>query len=210
MSQGLTSVISMETGLMIALVGVGGTVLGTLIGSVTTVGLSASNARKAESRATVRSAAAELLTALGVVRAVTQRSLPVGSIESEDVASAVTAWGDAVIRREDQFPSGARHVGRSVVDALAEQVGIVARAHRDPRWGSRPLGGLTEEGRETAVAYIDYVTAWISRSEHRGSWTPGPTRYYEWVREYDRRRSEPVPSRLDWILRVLPSERSVS
>lgn len=195
----------METGLMIALVGVGGTVLGTLIGSMTTVGLSASNARKAESRASVRSAAAELLTALGVVRAVTQRSLPMGSIESGDVASAVSAWGDAVIRREDQFPSGARHMGRSVVDALAEHVGIVARSHRDPRWGSRPLGELTEEGRETAIAYIDHVTAWISSSEHRGSWIPGPTRYDEWVREYDRRRSEPLPSRLDWILRILPS-----
>lgn len=122
----------------------------------------------------------------------------------------VVERGDAVIRREDQFPSGDRHVGRSVADALAEHVGIVARAHRDPRWGSWPLGELTEEGRETAIGYIDYVTAWISLSEHRGSWTSWPTRYHEWVCEYDRRRSQPEPSRLDWILRVLPSERSVS
>jgi len=195
---------------MIALVGVGGTAFGALIGSVTTAGLSARNARKVENRSTVRSSADELLTALGVVRAVTRRSLPANSIDGEDVAVAVTAWGDAAIRREDQFPSDARHVGRSVVDALAEHVGIAARAHSDPRWGSSPLVGVTEEGRETAIAYIDYIGAWISRSEQKGTWLPGPTRYHEWVREYERRRSEPMPSRLDWILRRLPSERPAS
>ena len=204
-----TSVIAMDTALVIALVGVGGTAFGALIGSVTSTGLSARNARKAESRGRVRSSANELLTALGEVRAVTRRSLP-NSIDSESVSAAVTAWGDAVIRHEDQFPSDARHVGRSVVDALAEHVGIAARAHHDPRWGSLPLGDLTEDGRETAVAYIDHVSAWISRSERKGTWLPGPKRYHQWVREYERRRSEPMPSRLDWILRRLPSERPAS
>lgn len=204
------SVIAMDTGLVIALVGLGGTAFGALIGSVTTSVLSSRNVRKVENRATARSSADELLTALGVVRTVTRRSLPVNSIDVEDVACAVTAWGDAVIRREDQFPSDARHVGRSVVDAVAEHVGIAARAHSDPRWGSLPLGELTEDGRETAIAYIDHVSAWISRSEQKGTWLPGPTRYHEWVREYERRRSEPMPSRLDRILPRLSSEPPAS
>lgn len=195
---------------MIALVGVSGTVFGALIGSVTTAVLSARDARKVESRAAVCDVANELLTALGAVRAVTQRSLPANSIGSEDVSAAVTTWGDAVTRREGQFPSAARHVGSSIVDALAEHVGIAARAYRDPRWGSLPLGELTEDGRETAIAYIDYVGAWIGRSEQKGIWLPGPKRYHEWVREYERRRSEPMRSRLDWILRRLPSERPAS
>jgi hypothetical protein len=134
----------------------------------------------------------------------------VNSIDSEDVSAAVISWGDALVRREDQLPSDGRHVGRSVVDAVAEHVGIVARAHIDPRWGSAALGELTKDGRETAIAYIDYVGAWISRSEQRGARLPGPKRYAEWVREYERRRSEPMPSRLDWILRRLPGERAAS
>jgi len=210
MSQPPVSVVPMEFGLLLALVGAGGAAFGALIGSLTTAGLSARNARHVESRATVRSSADELLTALGVVRAVTRRSLPMNSIDGEDIAAAATTWGDAVIRREDQFPSDARHVRRSVVDALAEHVGIAARAHVDPRWSSSPLGELTEDGRETAIAYIDYVSAWLSRSEQKGTWLPGPKRYHEWVREYERRRFEPIPSRLDWILRRLPSERPAS
>jgi hypothetical protein len=197
----------MEIALVIALVGAGGTAFGALIGSATTARLSARNVRTVERRATVRSSANELHTALGVVREVTRRSLPVNSIDSERVSAAVTTWGDAIIRRENQFPSSARHVGRSVVDALAEHVGVAARAHRDPMWGSMPLGNLTEDGRETAIAYIDYVISWISHSEQKGTWLPGPKRYHEWVRQNERRRSETMPSRLDWILRRLPSER---
>jgi hypothetical protein len=200
----------MDTGLAIALVGVGGTAFGALIGSMTTALLSARNTRKAENRAAVRSSANELFAALGSIRAVTQRSLPENSIGPEDVSDAVTTWGDAVTRRESQFPSDARHVGRSVVDALAEHVGIAARAHSDPRWGSLPLAELAEDGRETAIAYIDHVGTWISRSDQKGTWLPGPTRYHEWVRDYERRRSAPMPSRLDWILRRLSGERPAS
>lgn len=210
MSHPLDSLMAMDMGLVIALVGVGGTAFGALVGSWATAGLSARNARKAESRATVRSSAKELIAALGVVRAVTRRSLPVNSIDGDDVSAAVTSWGDAVMRREAQLPPSARHVGRSVVDALAEHVGIAARAHHDARWGSLPLGEITEDGRETVIAYIDYVGAWISRSEQKGTWPPGLKRYHEWVREYERRRSEPMPSRLDWILHRLPSERPAS
>lgn len=200
----------MDSGLAIALVGVGGALFGALIGSVTTAALTASNTRKVEDRAVVRSSAKELLAALAAVRAVTQRSLPVNSIDGEDVSAAVITWGDAVTRRESQFPSSALHVGHSLVDALAEHVGIAARAYRDPTWGSLPLGELTEDGRETAIAYIDHVGRWIGRSEQKGTWLAGPKRYHEWAREYDRRRSEPMPSRLDWILRRLPSERPAS
>lgn len=195
---------------MIALVGVGGTGFGALIGAVATAGLAARSARKAESRAAVRGVANELLTALGLVRDVARRSLPVNSIESADVSAAMTVWGDAALRREGHLPSDVSHLGRSVVDALAEHVGIAARAHRDPSWGSSPLGGLTEDGRDTAIAYVDHVSDWIIRSEQKGSWLPGPKRYHVWVREYERRRSEPMPSRLDWILSRLPSERSAN
>jgi hypothetical protein len=166
----------MESGLVIALVGVGGTVFGALIAAVTTAGLAARNTRKVESRTAVRSAANELLAALGVVREVARRSLPVNSVGSADVSAAMTAWGGAAIRCEGHLPSEASHVGRSVVDARAEHVGIAARAHRDQRWGSSPLGGLTgtEDGRDTAVAYIDHVSDWIIRSEQKGSWLSGP------------------------------------
>lgn len=198
----------MDIGLVIALVGVGGTAFGTLLGSVSTAALSARNARRTENRASVRSTSNELLTALGAVRAVTLRSLTVDSIGSEDVSAAVTIWGNAVTRREGQISSDANHVGRSIVDALAEHFGIAARAYSDPRWGLLPLGKLTEDGRETAINYIDYVGLWIGRSEQKGAWLPGPTRYHEWVREYDRRRSQPVPSRLDWILRRLTRARA--
>jgi hypothetical protein len=197
----------MDTGLVIALVGVGGTLVGALLGSVTTAILSARSTRKVEDRAAIRSSANELLAALGAARAVTQRSLPVNSIDCEDVTATVITWGNAVTRREDQFPLSALHVGRSIVDALAEHVGSAARAYRDPRWGSLPLGELTEDGRETAIAYIDHVSGWIGRSEQKGTWLAGPKRYHEWVREYDRRRSESMPGRIDWILRRLPSER---
>lgn len=195
---------------MIALVGVGGTAFGALVGSVSTAALSARNARRIESRASVRDSASELLTALRAVRALTLRSLPVGSIGSEDVSTAVTIWGDAVTRRDGQFPSDASHIGRSIVDALAEHVGMVARAYSDPRWGAFPLGEITEDGRETAIAYCDYVGAWIGRSEQRGVWLSGPARYHEWVGEYERRRSEPMPSRLGWILRLVDRERAAS
>lgn len=203
-----TSVEPMDTGLLIALVGVGGTAFGALIGSVSTAALSARNARRTENRVSVRTTSNELLSALGAVRAVTLRSLEVDPIGSEDVAAAVTIWGNAVTRREGQLPSEARHAGRSIVDALAEHVGIAARAHTEPKWGALPLSGVTEDGRETAIAYIDYVGEWIGRSEQKGAWLPGPTRYHVWVREYERRRSEPMPSRLDAILRLLARERA--
>ncbi|MFB9749212.1 hypothetical protein [Leifsonia shinshuensis] len=200
----------MESGLVIALVGLGGTVFGALIGAVATAGLAARNTWKVERRAAVRSAADELLTALGAVRELARRSLPVNSIESADVSTAMTVWGDAALRSEGHLSSDATHVGRSVVDALAEHVGIAARAHRDPRWGSSPLGALTEDGRDTAIAYIDHVSAWVIRSKQKGSWLPAPKRYHMWVRGYERMRSEPMPSRLDWLTSRLHSERSAN
>lgn len=102
-----------------------------------------------------RGAARELTEALEALRSVVRRHGEV-SLTPAEASAAVLGWGTAFARHDHELPTTYRRIDRNVQAALGELLGLVALAHRFPRFTDAPLAAPNSEWQENAELYLGY------------------------------------------------------